>query len=152
MPDAADANTFLRLSLACFCGLLLGMDREMRGKPAGVRTHALVSLSSALITISALMLFETLRDPDGGATVDPLRVIQGLAQAIGFIAAGTIMVARGNVHHLTSAAALWLAAGLGITAGAGQFRLTIMAMGLGLTILVVMRIVERAIPGSGKSD
>ena len=81
----------------------------MRGFAAGIRTHALVSLSSALITISALMLYHEIHE-SGDAAPDPLQVIQGLAQAVGFIGAGAIFVARGSVKNLTTAANIWLSA------------------------------------------
>jgi putative Mg2+ transporter-C (MgtC) family protein len=68
----------LRLGLATVCGLVLGLDRELRGIAAGLRTHALVSLSSAVITISALDLYEAARAHGGNS--DPMRVIQGLAR------------------------------------------------------------------------
>ena len=77
----------LRLAVAGLCGIVLGIDREIRGFAAGICTHALVSLSSAVITISALMLYHEIRESGDGAP-DPLRVIQGLAQAVGFIGAG----------------------------------------------------------------
>src|SRR5687768_3886712 len=92
----------IRLGLASGLGLLLGFDRELRGHEAGIRTHALVSLSSAMIMISSLILYQQLRT-DGYAP-DPLRSIQGLSQAIGFIAAGVIFVRGKSVRNMTTAA------------------------------------------------
>jgi len=139
----------LRLGAACTAGLLLGLDREMRGVAAGMRTHAVVSVSSALITVSALILYEEMR-VQGATSIDPLRVVQGLAQAIGFIAAGAIFVFRGDVHNLTSAANVWLASAVGIATGCGQFELAGMGVALGLAILTLARLAERFIPGSDK--
>ena len=139
-----------RLGLASAAGLLLGLDREVRGIAAGIRTHALVALSSALITISALLIHEDLGQ-HGASGSDPLRVIQGLAQAVGFIAAGAIFVSRGAVHTLTSAANIWLAAALGIAAGAGQTKLLLIGLAFGAMIFTLVRISERLIPGSIKS-
>ena len=87
-------EVIIRLGAATAGGLLLGLDRELRGHEAGVRTHALVALSSAMITVSALLMSEQLVTE--GSRPDPLRVVQGLAQAIGFIAAGIIFVKRGD--------------------------------------------------------
>lgn len=129
---------------------MLGLDREFRGIAAGIRTHGIVGLSSAAITISALLLHQTL-GANSGTDIDPLRVIQGLAQAIGFIAAGAIFVSGGNVHNLTSAANLWLAAALGITAGAGQYVLFGASLALGVTLLTFVRLAERLIPKNRKS-
>lgn len=146
-----ESDIVLRLSLAVAAGLLLGLDRELRGISAGIRTHGIVSLSSAAITVSALLLYDTLTDA-GAQNIDPLRVVQGLAQAIGFIAAGAIFFARGDVHNLTSAANLWLAAALGIVAGAGQFVLFFTALALGLVLITGVRALERFLPGRNKLE
>ncbi|MET7243505.1 MgtC/SapB family protein [Methylobacterium sp. EM32] len=150
MPPDATAFTLgeivARLGAATLCGLILGFEREWRGKDAGLRTHALVALSAAVITTSALSLYAVVRQEGGDA--DPLRVIQGLAQAIGFIAAGTIFVARRTVKNLTTAASVWFSASAGIVAGAAQFTLLAVAMGFGLTILIVLRLLDRfGLPG-----
>lgn len=152
MPtDLFDIEILIRLLASVGAGILLGFDRELRGISAGIRTHAVVSLSSAVITVSALLLYDELR-AQGNQEIDPLRVIQGLAQAIGFIAAGAIFVAKGDVHNLTSAANLWLAAAAGIAAGAGQYQLLVMALVLGIVIITGVRLLERFIPGSGKAQ
>lgn len=135
-----------RLGCAVLAGALLGIDREIRGIQAGLRTHALVALSAAVITISALLLHDTL-DADGRTRTDPLRVVQGLAQAIGFISAGIIFVARDRVLNVTSAVNVWMAAAMGIAAGAGQYFLLVLSMGLGLFILVAVRAIELLLPG-----
>jgi putative Mg2+ transporter-C (MgtC) family protein len=134
------SETVLRLGVATVCGLLLGLDRELRGISAGLRTHALVSLSSAVITVSALELYSDTRAHGGDA--DPLRVIQGLAQAIGFIAAGAIFVSQGAVRNLTTAANIWLATAVGIAAGAGQFTLVAVTTALGVVVVTMVGLVE----------
>ncbi|KMO42409.1 MgtC/SapB family transporter [Methylobacterium tarhaniae] len=144
LPDATAfslGEIVARLGAATVCGLVLGFEREWRGKDAGLRTHTLVALSAALVTTSALGLYAVVRQDGGDA--DPLRVIQGLAQAIGFISAGTIFVARRNVRNLTTAASLWFSASLGIVAGAAQFRLLAVAMGFGLMVLIVLKVLDR---------
>jgi putative Mg2+ transporter-C (MgtC) family protein len=130
-------QVLIRLGVATLVGLVLGLDREVRGFPAGIRTHALVALSSAAVTVSALKLTETFDDSD------PLRAIQGLAQAIGFIAAGLIFAARDTVHNTTTAANLWLASALGIAAGAAHFDVVIVATGFGLVLLVLVGLIEK---------
>jgi len=141
----------LRLGVATLAGVLLGLDRELRGIAAGIRTHALVALSSALITVSAMMIHEDFtRQGHGG--VDPLRVVQGLAQAVGFVAAGAIFFAKGTVHNLTSAANIWLAAAVGIAAGAGQMVLVASGVVIGVVVITLVRLLEKAVPGTTKSD
>lgn len=131
----------LRVAAATAAGLCIGLDRELRGKALGLRTNGLISLSSAVTTLSALILFEDLQRA-GATDVDPLRVIQGVAQAVGFIAAGAIFVAGGSVRNLTSASTLWLSAAIGVAAGAGQFTLAAIAFGVGFLLLTVIRAVE----------
>lgn len=143
--DLSFEEMLLRLGVAALVGMVLGLDRELKGISAGLRTHALVALSSAAITYSALELHVEL-SADGSATTDPLRVIQGLAQAIGFIAAGLIFVSKGGVHNVTSAANLWLATAVGIASGAGQYRLVAVTTAIGLALLVLLRGVERWLP------
>ena len=135
----------LRLGLAALLGLLLGLDRELRGHDAGIRTHALVSLSSAMIMVSSLLLYVELGG-DGGDGPDPLRSIQGLSQAIGFIAAGMIFVRRGAVVNMTTAANIWIAAAIGIACGCGQYRVVAVGAALAILLLVVVRAIERFLP------
>jgi putative Mg2+ transporter-C (MgtC) family protein len=134
----------MRLGLAAAVGLVLGFDREMRGVDAGIRTHALVALSSAMIMMSSLLLFDHLRD-DGNAP-DPLRAVQGLSQAIGFIAAGMIFVRGGSVRNMTTAANIWIACAVGIACGAGQYLLVLVGAGLALILLTVLKLTERWLP------
>jgi len=138
----------LRLGLASLLGLLLGLDRELRGQDAGIRTHALVSLSSAMIMVSSLMLYAQLRTDD--VAPDPLRAIQGLSQAIGFIAAGMIFVRGGAVMNMTTAANIWIAAAIGIACGSGQYRVVLVGAGLALVLLTFVKLFERVLPAEKK--
>lgn len=141
----------LRLGLAAAIGLLLGLDRELRGHDAGLRTHALVALSSAMIMVSSLLLYEDLRMPNGDGP-DPLRSVQGLAQAIGFIAAGIIFVRGGAVRNMTTAANIWIAAAVGIACGLGQYRLVIVGSGMALVLLILLKLFERWLPAEKIDD
>jgi len=140
----------LRLGLAAFLGLLVGLDREIKGHDAGIRTHALVALSSAMIMISSLLLYSELRTD--GHSPDPLRALQGLSQAIGFIAAGIIFVHGGAVRNMTTAANIWVAAAIGIACGAGQYGLVL--IGAALTVLLVssVKLFERWLPTEEKDS
>jgi putative Mg2+ transporter-C (MgtC) family protein len=140
----------IRLGLAAFLGLLLGLDRELRGHDAGIRTHALVSLSSAMIMVTSLMLYAELRG--NGDAPDPLRSIQGLSQAIGFIAAGMIFVRRGAVVNMTTAANIWIAAAIGIACGCGQYRVVAVGGALAVMLVVAFRVIERYIPAAKSAE
>jgi putative Mg2+ transporter-C (MgtC) family protein len=143
----------LRLGLAALVGLLLGLDRELRGVDAGIRTHALVALSSAMIMVSSLLLYASVRDA-GGEPPDPLRAVQGLAQSIGFIAAGLIFVRGGVVRNMTTAANIWIAAAVGIACGCGQYGLVLVGGGLAVVLLTLLKAFERFLPAEskGRSD
>lgn len=128
----------LRLGTATVIGLVFGLEREWRGHDAGLKTHAMVALSSAVITVSALIISDEM--VRRGSDSDPLRVIQGLAQAIGFIAGGLIFVRGGDVRNMTTAASLWMAAAVGIASGAGQYFLVAIASGLALLTMTSLAV------------
>jgi len=115
----------LRLIFSFVAGGLIGLEREVVHKPAGIRTHMLVCLGSALFVLVTL---ETL--PNEAA-----RIIAGIATGIGFLGAGTIFKAKDEVHGLTTAASIWAVAGVGLAIGFGNYLLTITAVILILVIL-----------------
>lgn len=135
-----------RFGIASACGLLLGLDREVRGISAGVRTHMLVALSSAMTMLIALELYEEV-SARGDADPDPTRAIQGLAQAIGFLCAGVIFVARGSVYGVTTAASLWMTSAIGMAAGAGMYQISIAGLLFAMLIVSVLWLVTRLLPG-----
>ena len=142
--ETIDTQVLLRLGIATLVGLLLGLDRELKGYDAGLRTHGMVALSSSLMTVVAIALYNQLGGAD--SSIDPLRVIEGMAAAIGIIAAGLIIVKGGEVRNLTTAAHIWLTAAIGIASGAGYFAVVIIAAGLALVLLTLLRFVERRLP------
>lgn len=142
--ETIDTQILLRLGIATLVGLALGLDRELKGYDAGLRTHGLVALSAALTTVVSIALYHQLGGAD--SSLDPLRVIEGMAAAIGIIAAGLIIVKGGEVRNLTTAAHIWLTAAIGIASGAGYFAVVLIAAGLALVLMVLMRVVERRLP------
>ena len=127
------SGTF-RLLLAATLGGVLGYERERLGKAAGLRTHMLVSLGSALFMLGALEA--------GAAPGDVTRVVQGIATGIGFVGAGAILklAEQGHVQvkGLTTASTVWIAAAVGMAVGAGRIWLPVFSTALGLIILVVL--------------
>jgi hypothetical protein len=97
----------LRLGSAVIFGLLLGIDREVRGYDAGMRTHMLVALGAAVMTLIAFELYDDLRKHQLDTAGDPLRVIEGVVTAVGFLGGGAIMRGNGEVQGLTTAANIW---------------------------------------------
>jgi len=123
----------LRLLGAVIFGAVIGLERETRNKPAGLRTHALVAGGAAVFTIAGAYGFS---DIDRGPNVDPMRVAAQVASGIGFIGAGAIIRDRGSVRGITTAAALWTSAALGTAAGAGLWWVS--AFGTLATLLVLV--------------
>lgn len=140
----------LRLLAAAFCGALLGLDREMRGKAAGLRTHTLISISCALTTLVALELYVGLQATGDERPSDPVRVIQGVAQAVGFISAGVMFRSGDSVRGATTAAVIWVAGALGIACGAGYYMLAGMTLGLCLIVTILFTILLDRFPQLGK--
>ena len=111
----------------------------------------LVALSSAMTMLIALELFEEL-SASGRADPDPTRAIQGLAQAIGFLCAGVIFVARGSVYGLTTAASLWMTSSIGMAAGAGMYRIAMTGLVFSVLIVTVLWLITRHLPAEGASS
>jgi putative Mg2+ transporter-C (MgtC) family protein len=134
-----DYDVLLRLSVAALTGLLLGLDRELRGHAAGLRTHGLICFATAAMTVSMIALYNQI----GSQASDPLRIYEATGSFIGFIGAGLIVFSRGRVKNLTTAANLWLAAVAGIACGAGQWPLVAMAAAVSVVMLTLLRVVEK---------
>ncbi|MDF5737582.1 MULTISPECIES: MgtC/SapB family protein [unclassified Nostoc] len=137
-------NISFRLCLALLIGAIIGLERQIRHKPAGLRTHILVSLGSAMFT---LIIMQT----DGSqSSHDALsRVIQGIAAGVGFLGAGEIVrqssqqTQQLQIHGLTSAAAIWVSAALGIAAGCGLWQLGLIGAVLTFLVLNVFKRLEK---------
>ena len=152
IPALSGWAALLRLSLAAGLGALVGFERELRDREAGVRTHLLVSLGSALFTIVSAYGFRELLEA-GPAVVrtDPTRIAAQIVTGIGFLGAGAIIRDGMSVRGLTTAATLWVVAGVGMACGAGYYwpatagtLLTILA--LWPLRIVAYRTIERVKP------
>ena len=122
----------LRMLLAAFLGGLLGLEREVRGKSAGIRTHMLVALGSAMFVLVPLQM---------GMNEEGLsRVIQGLLAGVGFLCAGSILKSEGDdqIYGLTTAAGLWMTAAIGVAAGIGREATAVLSTLLTLGILALI--------------
>lgn len=128
-----------RLGSAVLAGAILGINRDLRHKPAGLRTHALVSLGSAVVVVAVASM------PDANADA-VARVIQGLVTGVGFIGAGVILHhdAERRVVGLTTAASIWVAAALGTACGTGSWGIAVLGLMLTLAVLVLGGPLERA--------
>jgi putative Mg2+ transporter-C (MgtC) family protein len=130
MHPLSFAEVLLRLGAAVLVGAIIGFDRQIRNKPAGLRTISLVSLGAAVFAVTALE----------EATADSAsRVIQGIVTGVGFLGAGSIVHGgtEDSVRGLTTAASIWLAAALGIACGLAYWPIVAAGCGFGVVILVL---------------
>jgi putative Mg2+ transporter-C (MgtC) family protein len=136
----------LRLFVALVVGGLVGLQRELTHKPAGLRTHMLLALGTALVLITV--------DEAGMSKSDLSRVVQGLVTGVGFLGGGAILklTAEHEIHGLTSAAGLWLTAAAGIAAGLGRLGLAIVGVCLGLLVLAAFIKVEKQLGEHASRD
>ena len=129
-------RVLLRVIAATLLGALVGFEREKAGKPAGFRTHILVCLGTAIVVLACA---GSRMDMDGLS-----RVIQGIVTGIGFIGAGSILKLseERDIQGLTTAAGLWMTAAIGVACGLGTIGLALIATGMTLIVLWVLRVME----------
>ena len=128
----------LRLAMAIILGGIIGLEREISARPAGLRTHMMIALAASLLTI---VTFEMLALPSLAAVAeksDPLRLIEAVTAGVAFLAAGTIFTSKGQVNGLTTGAGMWLAGAIGLACGMGQMQLAGMVTLLALLILTLV--------------
>ncbi len=131
-----------RLALALVLGGAIGLERELSDKPAGLRTNALICIGAELITEVSIVMASTVA-PHELIRADPARIAAQVVTGIGFIGAGTIIVLRGSVVGLTTAATLWVVAAIGMTVGVRAYVIAVGSTALVLFVLVVERWIER---------
>lgn len=125
-----ESELIVRLLLAAALGAMVGYERELTHKPAGLRTHMLVSLGACLFTIVSVSYF----------TADSARIAAGIVTGIGFIGAGSIIAMGGHVKGVTTAASLWVVAAIGLAVAVGWYTISIIAAVLVFAILQIRRV------------
>jgi putative Mg2+ transporter-C (MgtC) family protein len=134
---------FLRLAIAGAFGALVGFDRELKNKPAGLRTHTLVSLAAALFTLITFELYHDLTKGGSAEGADPIRIIEAVTSGVAFLAAGAIIRSGGNVRGLTTGANMWLAGAIGVACGAGFYTLAVLGAVFSVIIITLLQRFER---------
>lgn len=119
---------------------LIGYEREIRRKGAGIRTHVLVGVGSALIVLTSFFVYDIYKDV---AIVDPTRMITGIVTGVGFLCAGAIIRGGNQVSGLTTAATLWIVSGIGMAVGAGQYMAAIVFTVVVFFVLIGLRSLEK---------
>ncbi|HEU4988170.1 MAG: MgtC/SapB family protein [Gemmatimonadota bacterium] len=134
--ESLQLSLFAKLAMAALLGGAIGLEREIAGKPAGLRTNILICMGAALFMHLSIAVGEIgFSAPDGHPYGDVTRIAAQIVTGVGFIGAGTIMQARGTVIGLTSAATIWMVAAIGSALGAGYY---VGALGAGAMVMVVL--------------
>ncbi|MBE6391524.1 MAG: methyltransferase [Lentisphaerae bacterium] len=139
-PEFPEVDFIIRLCAAGLLGACIGIERELRAKEAGIRTHFLVALGSALMMIVSQHGFGDLMPVIGYGRFDPSRVAAQIVSGIGFLGAGIIIFRKETVQGLTTAAGLWVAAGIGMAIGGGMYVLGMAATVLALICFELLRL------------
>jgi len=142
------ADVVVRVALAVALGGAVGLEREIHGRPAGLRTHVIVCLAAAMMMVAGQGIAGIYRPGPGDIriTIDPGRIAAGIVTGIGFLGAGAILRAGDAVRGLTTAGCIWFVAGLGIVIGEGFYLLAVISTVLALVALKALDAVERRIP------
>jgi len=126
----------ISIILAVVLGVVIGLEREIRGKAAGLRTNALICLGAAVFTIISEQM-------GGGREASPTRIAAQIVTGVGFLGAGAIIRGRGSIHGLTTAATIWMVASIGMACGAGFFLLAVTSTIIALIVLIGLTPLER---------
>ncbi len=133
------------MSLSLLLGTLVGWERQMGRKPAGLRTHVLVCVGSTMFCLTTSYAYNAF----GGGSMDATRVVHGVVTGVGFLGAGSIMRTEGFVHGLTTAASVWIVSAIGVAVGVHAYALAVIGTVIALIVLEGYRWVERFLsPGN----
>jgi putative Mg2+ transporter-C (MgtC) family protein len=140
-------SLILRVLAAAGLSAVIGFEREVHGRPAGLRTHVLVGIGAALVMAAGEVVVQLVAARTG-VQVDPGRIAAGVITGVGFLGAGTIIRVGDWIRGLTTAASIWYVAALGVVAGQGQYVLAVGGAAIGVAVLTVLDRVEDRIPSA----
>ena len=133
-----------RIAFAMLLGGLIGLEREIKDRPAGFRTHTLVAAAAAMLTGMGEMMLAQAQHNEERVQIDPFRLVEAVIAGVAFIGAGTMIAQRGRtIAGITTAASLLMVAVIGVTIGFGYYLLALAITALTLAVLTVLRLVER---------
>ena len=134
-------HDLLAMLVSTVFGTMIGWERQLGRKPAGLRTHTLVCLGSTMFVLVTKHAVENI----GGPNLDPTRIIHGVITGVGFLGAGSIIRQEGYVAGLTTAASIWMVAAIGVSVGVHAYVLAAIGTGLALVVLEVFRWAEKVL-------
>lgn len=140
--SSADLETFYRLLIAAFLGGIVGFERERSGKVAGLRTHTMVALGAALLSLLSVRMYQDFPSVNGQTGFD-YHLIANVIVGIGFIGAGTILKRENKVEGTTTAASLWVVAAVGLTSGMGYYADAVMTTLIAYVVLAGLWLIEK---------
>ncbi len=145
-----------RMGFAAVLGGVIGYERELHHRAAGLRTHILVAVAAALFMILGTEMFEVVQARDDNPTADLLRVIEAVTTGVAFLGAGTIFMSNGSVRGLTTGAGMWLAGAVGLAVGLGHYIIALIGAVIAvITLAVLVRLshhTDRRDEDTGRSD
>lgn len=136
-----DVELIFRILISVALGALIGYERELTNKPAGLRTHIFVCMGACLFTISSFYLLPE----DVGGSFDATRIAAGIVAGISFIGAGSIIASRGDVRGITTAASLWVIAAIGLMVGLGNYIMPVAATIIAFLVLRLGKVEKKKI-------
>lgn len=138
MPELTEWEGLIRVAIAAVLGGIIGIERELRAKEAGLRTNMLVAMGAALFTVCSIQLSEFYLNWNGSIRYDPSRIISTIVSGVGFLGGAVIFKTSEKISGVTTAASIWVVTGVGVVVGAG-FYLT--AVGATFLIVIVLLVV-----------
>lgn len=139
-----------RLITALLLGGAIGIDREVKNRPAGLRTHMLIALAASIFAVTTLEIVGELEKR--GHSADPIRAIEAVTAGVAFLAAGSIIQSRAQISGLTTGASMWLAGAVGVSCGFGFYTIALLATVLALIVLVWLQSLSRKIASASATD
>ena len=136
-------HILLRMGLAILFGGFIGLERELKARPAGLRTNMLVSLAAATFTLIAAELIHESTEARGIVRIDTLRIIDAVIAGVAFLGAGAIIRAGRDVKGITTGASLWMSGSVGVACGGGYYVIAVLASVLAVIVLYLMSLFER---------
>ncbi|MTH61857.1 MgtC/SapB family protein [Paracoccus litorisediminis] len=130
----------LRLSMALLLGGVIGWEREIKARAAGLRTHMLIALAAACFTLVAMELMNLSPQNADLQRLDPLRLIEAVTAGVAFLAAGSIVISGATVRGVTTGASMWLCGAIGLCCGTGDLRLAMIATVMAMIVLYLIRV------------
>lgn len=153
MSELTPMEITIRLVVALLFGAIIGWEREMHDRPAGLRTNMLIALGAAACTLVSVAMIDQYTDrPGQSLPIDPTRIVAGIIGGIGFLGAGAILHRKQRIRGMTTAAGIWVVAAVGIASGAGYYLIAGISAALAVFTLVVVRWAEARVDASRKSS